>query len=691
MSTSSNDEPITQARWAADGRSVSFLGRNRDSQRHLFLVHIEGGKLEQLTGEGRDVTDFDQANDSQIVPLHRGTSGDRVPALSVRRSDSPDQEIGTGRSLFQLLYPEWESFTFGVKPRQVLSRRGGKISPVLQSGKPLSIIGSSYEALLALSPSGRSAVVTNMVDAVPPAWESYEPAFEGGFSQRLSRTNRVRSPQIDFYRPLQYQLLDVASGKMSPLIEAPLGRSAGYSDGPRVAGLATKRGRSRRNSSTRRQRIVADVRRPCVAVVELSTRRIECVQQTPKTEAGKAFGSLSGLEWRRDIRSSSPILEPPQPRGIASERSGEKRGRVKRSRARNRPVRARPLVAADALDFGPSELNEPPVLTATDHRQRKILENLGPDPQLATIRLGEASIYHWHDGAGREWTGGLVKPPDFVAGHRYPLVIQTHGFRSDEFLMEGIFTTANAARPMAARGIVVLQVGEITTNALAGPREPFENGTAGYIAAIDQLVGEGIVDPSKIGIIGFSRTGWYVLDSLIHQPERFAAATLAECTYESYGEYIMNADYLGPQRAKGIAEGIGPDPFGPGLAKWISDSPGFNTDKIRVPVFFEFHSPVSVVYGWDVYAALRLQGKPVDLLYFRNGEHVLAKPKERLSSQQMNVDWFDFWLNGHEDPDPAKAEQYARWRALRPGEPGHRRDSRRRSRPVHRQKATSKA
>jgi len=36
-----------------------------------------------------------------------------------------------------------------------------------------------------------------------------------------------------------------------------------------------------------------------------------------------------------------------------------------------------------------------------------------------------------------------------------------------------------------------------------------------------------------------------------------------------------------------------------------------------------------------------------------------------MTSQQGNVDWFCFWLKGEEDPDPAKAEQYARWRELR--------------------------
>jgi hypothetical protein len=31
----------------------------------------------------------------------------------------------------------------------------------------------------------------------------------------------------------------------------------------------------------------------------------------------------------------------------------------------------------------------------------------------------------------------------------------------------------------------------------------------------------------------------------------------------------------------------------------------------------------------------------------------------------MLVDWSDFWLKDHADPDPGKSEQYARWRELR--------------------------
>jgi hypothetical protein len=46
-------------------------------------------------------------------------------------------------------------------------------------------------------------------------------------------------------------------------------------------------------------------------------------------------------------------------------------------------------------------------------------------------------------------------------------------------------------------------------------------------------------------------------------------------------------------------------------------------------------------------------------------EHVLTNPAVRMASQGGSVDWFRFWLQNYEDPDPAKAEQYARWRGLR--------------------------
>jgi hypothetical protein len=46
-------------------------------------------------------------------------------------------------------------------------------------------------------------------------------------------------------------------------------------------------------------------------------------------------------------------------------------------------------------------------------------------------------------------------------------------------------------------------------------------------------------------------------------------------------------------------------------------------------------------------------------------EHVLTNPAARTASQQGSVDWFRFWLQGYEDPDPSKADQYKCWRGLK--------------------------
>src|SRR5207253_11224635 len=130
---------------------------------------------------------------------------------------------------------------------------------------------------------------------------------------------------------------------------------------------------------------------------------------------------------------------------------------------------------------------------------------------LDNIELGHASVYTWKDKEGREWRGGLYKPVDYRPGKRYPLVIQTHGFQESEFKPSGRFPTGSAARALAAAGMLVLQVGEQC------PGQTRSEGPCAasiYESAVDQLVSEGVVDPERIGIIGFSRSCYWVMEAL---------------------------------------------------------------------------------------------------------------------------------------------------------------------------------
>ena len=88
-------------------------------------------------------------------------------------------------------------------------------------------------------------------------------------------------------------------------------------------------------------------------------------------------------------------------------------------------------------------------------------------------------------------------------------------------------------------------------------------------------------------------------------------------------------------------------------------------DRVETPLRVQTSDPGSLLYNWHWYSGLSRLGKPVEMIYIPEGTHVLEKPWDRMTSQQGNVDWFCFWLKGEEDPDPAKAGQYVRWRELR--------------------------
>jgi hypothetical protein len=109
----------------------------------------------------------------------------------------------------------------------------------------------------------------------------------------------------------------------------------------------------------------------------------------------------------------------------------------------------------------------------------------------------------------------------------------------------------------------------------------------------------------------------------------------------------------------------GGSPVGPGIASWLKSSPGFNLDKVRAPVRIEYYGRANFLGGWQLFSSLSLLEKPVDFVWLPYGTHLLVKPWERLTSQQGNVDWFVFWLEGAKDSVPSKREQYARWEELR--------------------------
>src|SRR6202012_4786604 len=136
----------------------------------------------------------------------------------------------------------------------------------------------------------------------------------------------------------------------------------------------------------------------------------------------------------------------------------------------------------------------------------------------------------WKDKENRDWHGRLYYPVHYAPGQRFPLLIQTHCYSATEFSLLGCgqLTSDYAAQPLANQDIAVLQMEDKSTDqAVATPREP-EMYMSAYEAAIDHFVDAGLVDRNKVGLQGFSRTGWHVEYALTHSSFPYAAAYVAD-------------------------------------------------------------------------------------------------------------------------------------------------------------------
>jgi dipeptidyl aminopeptidase/acylaminoacyl peptidase len=308
-------------------------------------------------------------------------------------------------------------------------------------------------------------------------------------------------------------------------------------------------------------------------------------------------------------------------------------------------------------------MNTPPHIIAVDPitGRKSLLMDL--NPHIKNLALAHVEEITWKDAHRIEVKGGLYWPPDYVAGGKYPLILQTHGWYSDRFWMDGPYPTGFAAQALAGKGFFVLQLPDpdlkIWFTSEEAPRV-----RAAVESAIDYLDRRGLIDPNRVGIIGFSRTDWYVTYTLTHSKYHFAAAAIADGQDYSYFQYMLYSN-MGEGIGGGFEKVYGGPPYGNSMARWQKESPAFLMDKMETPLRIQALSMWSLLGDWHWYSGLSRLGKPVEMIYIPDGTHVLEKPWDRMVSQQGNVDWFCFWIKGEEDPNPAKAEEYKRWREQR--------------------------
>lgn len=290
------------------------------------------------------------------------------------------------------------------------------------------------------------------------------------------------------------------------------------------------------------------------------------------------------------------------------------------------------------------------------------------NPELAGVALQPSTRLRWTNSFGNDAYGDLVLPPDRRPGERLPLVITQ--YRSRGFLRGGTGDEV-PVQMLAQAGFAVLSTDK--PYEFAPDARSFEEYYAAYYrdfagrrnnvssleAGIRETVEMGLVDPARVGITGLSDGSTTATFALINT-DLFAAASLSSCCEEpvSYNA-IAGPGWQRLTEAIGYPSRDDPqfDPF------WAALSLARNAERIRVPLLLQL-ADWEFRLALETHSALAAAGKPVEMYVFDGEFHLKNGPRHRAAIYERNLDWFNYWLRGARDEDPAKEEQYHRWDAL---------------------------
>jgi dipeptidyl aminopeptidase/acylaminoacyl peptidase len=630
--SSSNRAGISEVEWLNDNDTILFLGSRGSDPTQLYSFRCSSHELKRLTSHRTSLLSYGISEKGDTIVyaaetpkrnlIDEKTLRDGFTVASERVGDIVRGQIST---------QEPEIF---VKGNRSLADKALRTEDPFDSG-----VNDLF-----LSPDGRYLVLKTDATELPAGWGQYDDE-----DIRVALRRKIAAGRST--RILHYELIDLGTGRSEWLLHAPAVYA--YSDV-----LWSPDSRSLLLCGTY---LPLNVQEPAELQARRTHRFVVEIELGSRKLTEVTMGDLKPISW--DPRTNVVQFRVPSKAGQAEAPNGEvyyRKARGLWARLADPPdsnESARPEVFVD------QDLNLPPRIFAFDPQTGRKTLLMDLNPQFAQLAFGKEEDIHWTTNGGTAVRAGLYLPPDYTPGKRYPLVIQTHGFDPHGFSIEGYYTTAFAAQPLASRGIVVLQIDDIFYDTLETAGED-ERVMSAYESGIDYLDREGIIDRNRVGLTGFSRTCMYVKYALTHSVDHFAAALVADGVDAGYFQYLLfyNAD---PALAAGFDNVIGGPPFGDGMALWLKNSPGFLLDRVQTPLQIQAIGPESILQEWQWFEGLRRLGKPVEMTYLPTGTHVLLKPWDRIVSEGGAVDWFCFWLKGEDQAGPFKAEQYTRWRELR--------------------------
>lgn len=300
--------------------------------------------------------------------------------------------------------------------------------------------------------------------------------------------------------------------------------------------------------------------------------------------------------------------------------------------------------------------NDPPRLVRVDVSSGAVTTLAAPNVGLADAGQPHFEALAWTDRSGQSFAGQLMRPPGATAAA--PLFITYYlcdgylrGGTGDEFPL----------RQLAASGIAILCINRASTGAMFNDQVgQYRLAQAGVAAAIELLARRGIVDPRHVGMGGVSFGGestmWIALHSSLLSAISIGNTLLSRAYYWFNALPGSNV----PKMLEQVWQLGSPDGD---WARWKTIAPELSTDSLHAPLLMQLPER-EFRYNVELAARLGRASKPVEFWAFPGETHLKYQPRHKAAIYQRNLDWFRFWLQDCVDPDPSKAAQYQRWRAM---------------------------
>ena len=257
------------------------------------------------------------------------------------------------------------------------------------------------------------------------------------------------------------------------------------------------------------------------------------------------------------------------------------------------------------------------------------------------IRWASVEGYDSVDNDGLRVGSMLLKPPGFHKGVAYPTIVYVHGGPVSQDGYE--FDTVSQV--LAAQGYLVVNPNYRGSSGRGRAYSRVIYADWGHLeirdihTVVDHLVEEGLADPKRLGIGGWSYGGMST-NYAIATDHRFAAAVS--------GASIANmiTGYGTDQYIRQYENEIG--------LPWQSidtylkiSYPFFHADRIRTPTLFmvgEKDFNVPLINSEQMYQALRSLNVPTELVIYPGQFHGLTTPSYIEDRLQRMIDWYGKYL-----------------------------------------------